>query len=200
MAAARFELCRQPSAMIPGNGVAREGCLVKRIALIVLVVVVAWQGYLGWLRTADDPESLPRTRPAPTQRATPSPAAATLPQATFDPPLAEAGSPSDDPNAPQVRAFARIEAEGVVARILPDDTRGSRHERFIVRMASGRTLLISHNIDLAPRIANLAVGDTVRFAGEFVENDKGGIVHWTHHDPAGRHPGGFIIHQGRTYQ
>src|SRR5690554_372386 len=56
---------------------------------------------------------------------------------------------------------------GVVTRILPDDNNGSRHQRFILEVGDGRTLLIAHNIDLAPRIAGLQVGDTVEFYGEY---------------------------------
>lgn len=89
---------------------------------------------------------------------------------------------------------------GVVTRILADDNDGSRHQRFILEVDSGRTLLIAHNIDLAPRIAGLKVGDTVEFYGEYEWNDKGGVIHWTHHDPNGRHVGGWLKHGGRTYQ
>jgi hypothetical protein len=84
--------------------------------------------------------------------------------------------------------------------VLPDDNEGSRHQRFIVRLASGRTVLIAHNIDLAPRVEGLTAGDSVEFSGEFENNDKGGVVHWTHHDPDGRHVGGWIKHGGRVYQ
>src|SRR5262245_28621981 len=52
----------------------------------------------------------------------------------------------------------QVEGEGTVTRILPDDLDGSRHQRFIVRLASGQTVLIVHNIDLAPRIATLQEG------------------------------------------
>ena len=104
------------------------------------------------------------------------------------------------------RAFAnrvsgvQVEGEGAVIRLLPDDLNGSRHQRFIVELPSGQTLLISHNIDLAPRINGLEVGDSVRFSGEYEWNEKGGVVHWTHRDPRGRHVAGWVVHNGRTYQ
>jgi hypothetical protein len=104
------------------------------------------------------------------------------------------------------RAFAnktsgvQVEGGGRVIRLLSDDTKGSRHQRFIVELASGQTLLISHNIDLAPRVKGLAEGDSVRFYGEYEWNAKGGVIHWTHHDPRGKHVAGWVIHNGKTYQ
>ena len=114
-----------------------------------------------------------------------------------------AGSGSD---AVIEQAFAnrlsdqQVEGQGTVVKTLSDDTNGSRHQRFIVRLESGRTLLVSHNIDLAPRIDALRAGDTVAFYGEYEWNPKGGVIHWTHHDPQGRHPAGWIRHAGQTYQ
>jgi len=94
----------------------------------------------------------------------------------------------------------QVEGQGTVVKLLPDDTNGSRHQRFIVRLDSGRTLLMSHNIDLAKRIDTLRTGDTIAFYGEYEWNPKGGVIHWTHHDPQGRHPAGWIRHDGQTYQ
>lgn len=114
-----------------------------------------------------------------------------------------ARSADDDPIA---RAFAnessdiQVEGEGTVIRLLPDDSNGSRHQRFIIELASGQTLLITHNIDIATRIGGLEVGDSVRFNGEYVWNAKGGLVHWTHHDPQRRHVAGWLVHNGKTYQ
>ena len=93
-----------------------------------------------------------------------------------------------------------VRGQGKVAAMLPDDTRGSRHQRFILRLAYGHTVLVAHNIDLAPRIPALQRGDTVHFKGVYEWNPEGGVVHWTHHDPDGRHAGGWLRHNGQTYE
>ena len=94
----------------------------------------------------------------------------------------------------------QVEGEGVVTRILEDDLSGSRHQRFILRLSSGQTILIAHNIDVAPRVAGIQEGDSVSFYGVYEWNEKGGSVHWTHHDPGGKHVAGWLKHNGRTYQ
>ena len=115
-----------------------------------------------------------------------------------------AASVIDD--SPIGRAFAsrasniQVQGEGTVIRMLSDDVKGGRHQRFIVQLASGQTLLMTHNIDLAPRIVDLKVGDSVDFNGEYIWNTEGGIVHWTHHDPQGTHVGGWIKHNGQIFQ
>jgi len=94
----------------------------------------------------------------------------------------------------------QVQGRGIVTKLLKDDLDGSRHQRFILRLDSGQTLLVAHNIDLAPRVDNLKSGDSVEFFGEYEWNSKGGVIHWTHRDPGGRHVAGWIKHQGRTYQ
>jgi hypothetical protein len=89
---------------------------------------------------------------------------------------------------------------GRVTRILADDRDGSRHQRFIIALDSGTTLLIAHNIDLAPRLDGLAVGEAVQVYGEYEWNEQGGLIHWTHKDPGGDHPAGHIEWRGRRYQ
>lgn len=94
----------------------------------------------------------------------------------------------------------QIQGSGTVSRVLPDDNIGSRHQKFILRLDSRQTLLVAHNIDLAPRIPNLKVGDVVQFYGEYEWNDKGGVIHWTHRDPGNRHAHGWLKHQGKVYE
>jgi len=94
----------------------------------------------------------------------------------------------------------QVGGTGIVVKILRDDLEGSRHQRFILKLSAGQTILISHNIDIAPRIDALRKGDPVEFYGEYEWNTKGGVVHWTHHDPNGRHAHGWLKHNGVTYR
>lgn len=100
----------------------------------------------------------------------------------------------------QQRSNVQVQASGVVEKVLRDDNEGSRHQRFIVRLASGHTILIAHNIDLAPRVTPLREGDEIEFRGEYEWNNKGGVVHWTHHDPQGRHEGGWVKRGGSVFE
>jgi uncharacterized protein DUF3465 len=118
------------------------------------------------------------------------------------------GAPTSAPANDSVFASAlekhasniHVEGRGTVAKILPDDNDGSRHQRFIVRLSSGQTILIAHNIDRAPRVSSLNEGDIVSFSGEYEWNPKGGVVHWTHRDSDGRHSAGWIRHDGQAFQ
>jgi hypothetical protein len=92
-----------------------------------------------------------------------------------------------------------VSGTGKVRNLLADDNDGARHQRFILELASGQTLLIAHNIDIAPRLSGLSVGDTVSFSGEYIYNDQGGTIHWTHHDPDGSHVSGWLDWNGKRY-
>lgn len=97
------------------------------------------------------------------------------------------------------RSGVMVEVDARVIELLADDTRPPRHQRFVVALSRGHTLLISHNIDLAPR-APITVGDRARIRGQYEWNERGGVVHWTHHDPRGRRRGGFIRHREQEYR
>ncbi|MCP5301143.1 MAG: DUF3465 domain-containing protein [Chromatiaceae bacterium] len=98
------------------------------------------------------------------------------------------------------RSNVQVAGRGIVQRVLRDDIEGSRHQRFILRLDNRQTLLVAHNIDVAPRIDGLREGDEVSFNGEYEWNNQGGVLHWTHRDPAARHVDGWLKHDGRTYR
>jgi|GEM_PF-851235 len=98
------------------------------------------------------------------------------------------------------RGNIQVRQAGTIIKILPDDTNGSRHQRFIVRLDSGQSVLIAHNIDLAPKVEGISEGSKISFNGEYEWNNKGGVIHWTHHDPQGQHENGWLAYNGRRYE
>ncbi len=98
------------------------------------------------------------------------------------------------------QSHVEVTADATVAQVLPDRMSASgTHEQFIIRLTSGDlTLLVEHNLSIGTR-APVAVGDHVIIHGEYIWNAQGGLIHFTHHDPEGRHEGGFIQDNGMTY-
>lgn len=98
------------------------------------------------------------------------------------------------------KSDVQVRGTGTVRHILPDDNEGSRHQKFILEVANDHTVMVAHNIDLAPRISDLQKGDSVEYYGEYEYSQKGGVLHWTHHDPGGRHIDGWLKHNGNMYK
>lgn len=153
-----------------------------RIGIVILVLIGA---YLGFDREQKQNPQLNNTQSAVVQ--------------------SETQSRTDDSEKiqqafQQQKSNVQVHASGRVKVVLADDNDGSRHQKFILELSNGLTVLVAHNIDLAPRIENLKKGDVVEFYGEYEYNPKGGVIHWTHHDPQQRHIAGWLKYQGKTYQ
>ena len=113
----------------------------------------------------------------------------------------EAGEPRQAAGAvTRWKSGDQVRVEGRVVRILADDRDGSPHQRFVIEVDRGATLLVAHNLDLAPRLEGLSVGEQVVVFGQYEWNERGGTLHWTHDDPQGRHPAGYVEWRGRRYQ
>lgn len=99
------------------------------------------------------------------------------------------------------RSSVEVTADGVVTSVLPDQTGPSgRHQRFIIRLAGAtQTVLIENNVTVGQRVP-VAAADPVTVHGEYIWNDQGGLIHYTHHDPSPGHEGGWIDHKGIRYQ
>ena len=154
---------------------------IRLIALLISVGVLAY----GLSRFRG-----PRSSPLP--QSSPLPRSSPLPQFATDPAILAA--------IERHRSKVWGQAAGTVASLLEDDRKGIPHQRFVLRIASGATILIEYNIDLAPRISPLEVGDSVIVRGEYHWNEQGGLIHWLHHDPSGAPGGGWVRIRGKIYQ
>lgn len=98
------------------------------------------------------------------------------------------------------RSDVIVQSDLEVAKLLRDDNEGDRHQKMILRIPnSSHTVLLAHNIDLADRVP-AREGDLLTVRGEFEYSEQGGVIHWTHHDPRGKHTPGWIEHQGKRYE
>jgi len=98
------------------------------------------------------------------------------------------------------RNLPQVQGSGIVVKVLKDDTNGLQHQKFLLKVSDNITILIAHNIDLAPRVADIQEGDVVGFKGEYIYTPKGGTVHWTHKDPRGNHESGWLQLNGKKYE
>ena len=155
----------------------------KSLLSSIIVVMIVLVGYVakqrGWIAT---------DRNAPVSR---QPDIASSPAVT-------SGQNSLAELIRNKRSNVIIEASGVVTKVLPDDNEGDRHQRLLVEVGAN-TILIAHNIDLAPRVP-AREGDTIRFKGEYEYNDRGGVIHWTHRNTNRNHAAGWIESGGKRYE
>ena len=153
---------------------------MNKLLLIAALAVAGFFSFVSVLETNDQP--------------------ATAARSGISAPTVHSGNTAIDEAFASRRGNLQVEGQGAVVKLLADDNNGSRHQRFIVRLESGLTVLVAHNIDLAPRVDALRAGDVIAFSGEYEWTSKGGVIHWTHHDPQARHPDGWLRHAGRLYQ
>lgn len=147
------------------------------IVITLFLLAAAWQYFSG------------QVGQQPTQTTTNTSQASSTPAKT----LAQLRAAANDPNT---KFWTNI--QGTVIKNLKDDQEGDRHQKFLVEVAQDLTLLVSHNIDVAERVP-VREGDLVNIQGEYVWNNRGGVIHWTHHDPKGRKAGGWIELKGKRY-
>lgn len=85
-----------------------------------------------------------------------------------------------------------------VVKKLKDDTKGVKHQKWLVQNESGQIILFVHNLELCKPL-NLEKNDSVKLAGEFKWTDKGALIHWTHYDPKKKRPDGYVQIKGQKF-
>lgn len=95
-----------------------------------------------------------------------------------------------------------VSATGIVTRTMGMRTgRSGTHEGFLMQADGKRGLVlrVEDNVDITGPIP-LRNGQHVIVRGEYEYYPRGGVIHWTHHDPAGRHENGYVEVAGKRYQ
>jgi hypothetical protein len=99
------------------------------------------------------------------------------------------------------RSHVEVVADGTVVNVFGVRAgRSSPHEGFLMQLASGCSVVVrvEANTEFTGTFP-LARGDRVTAKGEYEFYPRGGVIHWTHRDPRGRHEGGYILVRGRMY-
>ncbi len=101
----------------------------------------------------------------------------------------------------QAQHMRKVEVELIaqVIRLLPTDENGLRHQKFLIRLTNGTTVLVANDLSMGQQVP-LNPGDIVEIKGEFIWTRRGGVLHWTHHTDEASHPGGWIRLGNQTYQ
>jgi len=78
--------------------------------------------------------------------------------------------------------------------------RSSPHEGFLLRLDSGCAIVVrvEVNTDFTGTIP-LSIGQRVLVKGDYEYYSRGGVIHWTHRDPRGRHENGYVDVNGTMY-
>ncbi|MGB6062223.1 MAG: DUF3465 domain-containing protein [Candidatus Aquilonibacter sp.] len=97
---------------------------------------------------------------------------------------------------------AEVVAQGTVLTVLGTRNGPSGdHEGFLLKLTQQCDLMlrVETNVDITGPVP-LRPGETVTVKGQFEDDASGGVIHWTHHDPSGRHAGGYVLAGGKYYE
>ncbi|MBD5633735.1 MAG: DUF3465 domain-containing protein [Candidatus Eremiobacteraeota bacterium] len=120
------------------------------------------------------------------------------------------GSPSDGPNGAVYdawrsgRSHTQVTASGSVVRVLGlSHGPSGAHEGFLLHLRGsagrGLTVRVEDNVDVTGPLP-LTAGADVEVRGEYIYDALGGIIHYTHLDPRGRHAAGYVRIGDKVYQ
>jgi len=99
------------------------------------------------------------------------------------------------------RSGVEVVAQGSVTHVLGVQAgRSSPHEGFLLRLDSGCAIVVrvEVNTDFTGTIP-LSIGQRVLVKGDYEYYSRGGVIHWTHRDPRGRHENGYVDVNGTMY-
>lgn len=100
----------------------------------------------------------------------------------------------------QQRGGVIVKSAGRIAKLLENQQSPHVAQVILIRLSSGRKLLIKHNIEKATPLPKLTVGHTLTFSGTYHWNSKGGMILSTHQQLETPQRSGWLKYQDITYQ
>jgi hypothetical protein len=98
----------------------------------------------------------------------------------------------------QKGAFYIEGANLVVTKVLPDDTSGLPHQKWMAKLSDGSAIQVVYNSNMGARVP-IQTGDIFSVGGQFIWLGKGGLIHWLHDDPKHKRPDGYVYLNGVVY-
>lgn len=86
-----------------------------------------------------------------------------------------------------------------IKKLLREEDYREPHQRFLLILSNGTTVLVANDLKYGT-FAPVQEGNVVRIHGEYIWNEKGGVLHWTHKSDEPNHESGYIDFNGMRYQ
>lgn len=86
-----------------------------------------------------------------------------------------------------------------IKKMLREEDYREPHQRFLLMLSNGTTVLVANDLQYGT-YAPVQEGNVVRIHGEYIWNERGGVLHWTHKSDEPRHESGYIDFNGMRYQ
>ena len=121
-------------------------------------------------------------------------------------PTATNASEAKAPNTAFIRAYQervsglQLSVSGKITHVFPSPETGDQHQKFIVQLDAGQSVMVIHNRALGSAIDGLLEGETIEVFGEYQWDQGGGIIRRTHQDPASHRQAGWVKYKGRIYR
>ncbi|MCP5077631.1 MAG: DUF3465 domain-containing protein [Psychromonas sp.] len=100
----------------------------------------------------------------------------------------------------QQRGGVQVSSIGRIAKVLSNQHTPYAAQVILIRLRSGRKLLIKHNIEKAQPLPQPVVGETLTFSGIYSWNSKGGMIQSTYQQVDKPELSGWLKYQDITYQ
>ncbi|HIP75819.1 MAG TPA: DUF3465 domain-containing protein [Psychromonas hadalis] len=98
------------------------------------------------------------------------------------------------------RGGEMVSSLGRIIKLLEDQTSPYLAQLILIRLNSGQKLIIKHNLKASTKIADLKVGEMIKFKGVYRWNSRGGMVVSTFENKQHPKRSGWVKFADKTYQ